>query len=380
MFHSIKSKFLALCLSSLCVLGLAVGAVSLTALTRATSREEVDNMNRTAELYRSELDLKLVQTEDVVSFAATGLVSGASAGTGALWDGARRARFTAGLDRILRDTLLSLPEARAYYTYYAENLTGGAADGVWYVREDEHSSFRQRQWYKASEFLPESSQDLTFYAKSAETGHGHWVEPYYSIAQGKMLISYVVPVYRDGTFLGLVGVDLDFGEILRLLERRPVYETGYAFLADATGKTHYHIDAPQGVSEDHLGAKLVDKDVSHGATSATDALRRYQVGGTAYDIATCSLRNGLELLVMAPTHEVQAEARAATLQLVAILIFCLLLFAAITLVLTQRLTRHLQALSSAAREIAHGNLDVHIAVESNDEVGRLAGEIGRAHV
>ena len=126
------------------------------------------------------------------------------------------------------------------------------------------------------------------------------------------------------------------------------------------------------MSEDHLGAKLVDKDVSHGATSATDALRRYQVGGTAYDIATCSLRNGLELLVMAPTHEVQAEARAATLQLVAILIFCLLLFAAITLVLTQRLTRHLQALSSAAREIAHGNLDVHIAVESNDEVGRLA--------
>ena len=238
MFHSIKSKFLALCLSSLCVLGLAVGAVSLTALTRATSREEVDNMNRTAELYRSELDLKLVQTEDVVSFAATGLVSGASAGTGALWDGARRARFTAGLNRILRDTLLSLPEARAYYTYYAENLTGGAADGVWYVREDEHSSFRQRQWYKASEILPESSQDLTLYAKSAETGHGHWVEPYYSIAQGKMLISYVVPVYRDGTFLGLVGVDLDFGEILRLLERRPVYETGYAFLADAMGKTH----------------------------------------------------------------------------------------------------------------------------------------------
>lgn len=92
MFHSIKSKFLALCLSSLCVLGLAVGAVSLTALTRATSREEVDNMNRTAELYCSELDLKLVQTEDVVSFAATGLVSGASAGTGALWDGERRAR------------------------------------------------------------------------------------------------------------------------------------------------------------------------------------------------------------------------------------------------------------------------------------------------
>ena len=355
------------------MLGLAVGAVSLTALTRATSREEVDNMNRTAELYRSELDLKLVQTEDVVSFAATGLVSGASAGTGALWDGARRARFTAGLDRILRDTLLSLPEARAYYTYYAENLTGGAADGVWYVREDEHSPFHQRQWYKASEFLPESSQDLTLYAKSAETGHGHWVEPYYSIAQGKMLISYVMPVYRDGTFLGLVGVDLDFGEILRLLERRPVYETGYAFLADATGKTHYHIDAPQGVSEDHLGAKLVDKDVNHGATSATDALGRYQVGGTAYDIATCSLRNGLELLVMAPTHEVQAEARAATLQLVAILIFCLLLFAAITLVLTQRLTRHLQALSSAAREIAHGNLDVQIHVESDDEVGRLAG-------
>lgn len=111
MFHSIKSKFLALSLSSLCVLGLAIGAVSLTALTRATSREEFENMNRTAELCRSELDMLLVQTEDVVAFGATGLRNNLGQAAD-LADSGQRARITAELDSVMRDTLLSLPEAR----------------------------------------------------------------------------------------------------------------------------------------------------------------------------------------------------------------------------------------------------------------------------
>ena len=371
MFHSIKSKFLALCLGSLCVLGLAIGMVSLTALTRATSREEFDNMNRIAELYRSELDMLLVQTEDVVAFGATGLRN--NLGQAADFaDSGQRARITAELDSVMRDTLLSLPEARAYYTYYAPELTGSASDGAWCVREDEHSAFRRRQWYQVSEFLPENQQDVAWYKAADETGHGRWSSPHYSVAQGMYVISYVVPVFREGQFLGVVGADLDFLAILRSLEQRQVYETGYAFLTDETGKTHYHIESPQGVEDDHLGARLLDQDVSHGSVSADDALSRYLVNGMTYDVATCMLRNGMELRVIAPTSEVQREARATVLQFLSVLIFCLIFFAVVTLVITQRITRHLQSLGSAAHEIARGNLDVHIAVESDDEVGRLA--------
>ena len=91
-----------------------------------------------------------------------------------------------------------------------------------------------------------------------------------------------------------------------------------------------------------------------------------------YDVASCLLRNGMALRVFAPTSEVQREARATVLQFLSVLIFCLIFFAVVTLVITQRITRHLQSLSSVAHEIARGNLDVHIAVESDDEVGRLA--------
>lgn len=371
MFHSIKSKFLALCLGSLCVLGLAVGIVSLTALTRATSREEFENMNRTAELYRSELDMLLVQTEDVVAFGATGLRNNLGQAAD-LADSGQRARITAELDSVMRDTLLSLPEARAYYTYYAPELTGGAPDGAWCVREDEHSAFRRRQWYQVSEFLPENQQDVAWYKAAADTGHGRWSSPHYSVAQGMYVISYVVPVFREGQFLGVVGADLDFLAILRSLEQRQVYETGYAFLTDETGKTHYHIESPQGVEEDHLGAWLLDQDVIHGSVSADDALSRYLVNGRTYDVASRLLRNGMELRVIAPTSEVQREAHAAVLQFLSVLIFCLIFFAVVTLVITQRITRHLQSLGSVAHEIARGNHDVHIAVESDDEVGRLA--------
>ena len=164
-------------------------------------------MNRTAELCRSELDMLLVQTEDVVAFGATGLRNNLGQAAD-LADSGQRARITAELDSVMRDTLLSLPEARAYYTYYAPELTGGAPGGAWYVREDEHSAFRRRQWYQVSEFLPENQQDVAWYKAAADTGHGRWSDPHYSVAQGMYIISYVVPVFREGQFLGVVGADL----------------------------------------------------------------------------------------------------------------------------------------------------------------------------
>ena len=367
MFHSLKSKFLALCLGSLCVLGIAIGAVSLTALTRSTNREEIDNMNRTAELYRSDLDMKLLQTENVVSFAATGLQNGFIEAA----DKAQRAVLSAQIDSVMRETLLSLPEARAYYTYYAPELTGGDADGVWYVREDEHSAFRRRQWYQAAEFLPEEAQAEQRWSGAAVIA-GHWSDPHYSVAQGMVFLSYVVPVYRGGALIGIVGADLDFAAILRSLDQRQVYETGTAFLVDASGKIHYHIDAPEGVGDDHAGARLIERDTSHGAVPESDALMRYQMDGVTYDIAACPLRNGMGMRVIAPTHEVQREAHAAVQKFLLILLLCLALSAVVTLLVTKRITRHLQSLDIAAHEIARGNLDVKIAVESQDEVGGLA--------
>ncbi len=50
------------------------------------------------------------------------------------------------------------------------------------------------------------------------------------------MISYVVPLFaEDGTSIGIVGMDIDFSQITDLVDETTVYQSGYAFLTDASG-------------------------------------------------------------------------------------------------------------------------------------------------
>ncbi|MDY4416379.1 hypothetical protein, partial [Selenomonas sp.] len=73
MFSSLRGKFLAVSLGALCVLGLAMGIAGTQMLLQVSEKREVESIHRTAEVYRSELDLALVRVEDTASFAAAHL-------------------------------------------------------------------------------------------------------------------------------------------------------------------------------------------------------------------------------------------------------------------------------------------------------------------
>ena len=46
----------------------------------------------------------------------------------------------------------------------------------------------------------------------------------------KWIITYVVPVYKDGIWIGVIGMDIDFRRIEEEAAKICVYDTGYAFI------------------------------------------------------------------------------------------------------------------------------------------------------
>ncbi|MFZ3080510.1 MAG: ATP-binding protein [Bellilinea sp.] len=132
------------------------------------------------------------------------------------------------------------------------------------------------------------------------------------------------------------------------MERRSLYG-----LADAKG----HVIVPVG-EFDAIGHVLTRREVSAGTAIMVDGERV----GVLLTTRSLPVYNAAETLFLQRTN------RALILAMFGALLVALL----IGLVLARNLTRPLQALTVAARKIAGGQLDQHVEVTSDDEIGELS--------
>ena len=56
------------------------------------------------------------------------------------------------------------------------------------------------------------------------------MDPYLNSNINVYMVSYVVPIFKDGKSIGIVGMDIDFNKIQGIVENTKVYDSGYAFL------------------------------------------------------------------------------------------------------------------------------------------------------
>lgn len=73
-------------------------------------------------------------------------------------------------------------------------------------------------------------------------GHrsGIWIEPYQNENIDVYMISYVIPLYKDGVTIGVIGMDIDFEDITGMLSGLKYLKTGYAYMRGKTGKVSFH--------------------------------------------------------------------------------------------------------------------------------------------
>lgn len=292
-------------------------------LLQVSEKREVESIHRTAEVYRSELDLALVRVEDTAGFAAAHLRGRAERGDAP-------DAWKAGQDnslRLVQETFTGMPAVRAYDV--CTIAPDGVVHGHTFTRSSAADAFTEQSVMDASALLPDG-------AAAVEEAAGAWLPPAMSPALGRMVITYVQPVITDGARTGFVAVELDLAQIARRLESQTVYDTGFAFLADATGSIHYRLDETRGIDVRQPTASLIRRGV---AGDGEADVQRFDVDGVSYDTAGSALKNGMRLVVTAPTTEVHAEARTTIYRMILIFAWCFVIAALLMLVLTGRLAR-----------------------------------------
>ena len=74
------------------------------------------------------------------------------------------------------------------------------------------------------------TEHVGWYWQPYDAGKPIWMMPYHNKNNDIMMISYVVPLYCEGQFIGVVGMDFDYTVLTDRVKDIKVYENGFAYL------------------------------------------------------------------------------------------------------------------------------------------------------
>ncbi|RLQ23557.1 HAMP domain-containing protein [Seongchinamella sediminis] len=231
-----------------------------------------------------------------------------------------------------------------------------------------------------------SYQDQPWFTDPIAAGKALWSEPYFDTGGGEVLMTtYSVPVYRYGdsgerSLYAVVTADVTLADLQRVVSQLHLGASSYGLLFSRQGRVmssrnpasvmkHFSEMAYQGVDQDiwhsmfkhALEGEGITADFPCPESAGQCTIRMGRLESTGWPIGV--VYNQREIL--APLH--RYEIKTAMLALGTLLLMSLTVY-----LLTSRLTRPLQQLSSASEHIARGNLDVPLPqARGEDEVSRL---------
>ncbi|MDE7205385.1 MAG: HAMP domain-containing protein [Lachnospiraceae bacterium] len=214
--------------------------------------------------------------------------------------------------------------------------------------------------------------------KCIDLGKTILTEPYIDSATGKMILSAVSPVYDNtsGTAIGAVGMDISLDHMTVIMSDYKIGRTGYILLLSESGTFLYH---PQSdIIQKNIADINISQNVVNAVLSGSDVFLRYSVDGVAkYGSVSPAGDTGYIVLSNLPLTEYYSMLIIMVIALIVIFAAGIVLIAISIKKSAANLTKPILELNRTAQQLAAGDLDVHLKIDSEDEIGELGDSIGK---
>lgn len=387
--HSFRARITILMILAILVYGLLVGGILLLSVRSLGGRSSEQTMDLICETnYRqmdeylngveysvNEMGRFIIDTVDVTEMARAGVIgadgSGYSLGDRDM-DSAGQQRLDRALSHELKDVETIAHDIAIYtngvssYYFKLNPELSVKNDGFWYEKINSYT-FQEREMIDITAYSSDDIQHVGWYYLPQDRGRPSWVGPYRSSNLDEMVISYIEPLYKSGTFIGVVGMDISYPILESHINELSVFDTGYAFLTDENGVVIYHPEIPVGALISNINAEL---EVTRGPDERVRTVK-YETGGVKREATWRTLSNGIRLFVTAPVSEINGDWRRLSWMIVLLTPIVLIIFALGIRHIMQRMTRPLEELAEAAKEVSEGRYDLKLNYEGDDEIGVL---------
>ena len=217
----------------------------------------------------------------------------------------------------------------------------------------------------------ESSETLrdTWYQAAVKKGRPVWIGPYRENLESEWTCSYFVPIYKAGMLIGLMGMDIPCNTLIAQINTIQVYQTGFVCLVNGDNQVIYHPDLPIGSSLDELKLSIHSSMLDN--RDSGDELIRYTADGEERQMSFCTLSNGMRLITVAPSREINAPWSRLVVAILMITAGVIAFFVILVWLLMRVITRPLKDLTDASRRLADADYDVDLTYQGNNEIGTL---------
>ena len=371
-FSTISKRLMLVVAIGAIVLAATLVSVAIALSSKILTKGACAQMNLFCKERADDINLEMVRIEDAVGSLSRWTRSKIPDVETLKADGELRDAIVDDAD----DLILFMTEHNDFiegaYIHYTLDVTGvtDREEGVYYTRNDD--GYFKTVAFTQEEIVNDPVAEDWYYGP-IRLGEAAWTKPYYDYSVEEYLISYIEPIFIDGTPVALIGIDISFTRLIDWVDTFSYKESGYMFLKEADGSVHYHYDD---LVNDHMHGDEIDRvqeneELMHEPDTG-EKLVRYFYEDSDRAMAFVTLRNGMKLVLCDDYANIFNERDNAIILMICLAIIITVLLAIVAVERVNRITDPLRKITEAVRAVSENNFDVELPPESDDEIGELS--------
>ena len=252
--------------------------------------------------------------------------------------------------------------------------------GTFLTRNSLQESFTSVTPTDFSMYEETDMEHVGWYYTPVKAGKAIWMAPYLNQNINVYMISYVVPLYaEDGTSIGIVGMDIDFSQVTKQIDKLHIFETGYAFLVDHAGNIVHHNTFTAGTSLASLDVSL--KDIANYFTVDENqgVMCEYAYKNVNKKLVSYNMRNDMKMVLTAPNIEIVSSANQLVIMIIGAVILAVVVSSIVGVFIGNSISKPIRMLTKVITQTAKLNFspteDGIKLRKLKDEIGVMANEV-----
>ena len=369
---SIKSKIFFVVLSGIISASVIVGGIGIYWSTKAVKHDAAQVLDLMVQVQSADLDSMFSNVEQSTKVLAN-YASEHYSESETLNNGKNLPNYLNEIKNISYYIANCTNSAMSVYVRFSPEVFGNVSSILWH-KKDKVFSFEE-----LSDFpIYNSELEDNWYYHARAKQRGIWTNPYYNDDINEYLISYLVPVYKNGKFIAVIGMDIDFDDIVSVVNSITVYDSGFAFLTDEDFVIRYHRRIPYGTrlfsqTQDYTLIKYdgLSTDFYEFTSTVDDYRQNNRLKKVRYRMVFKNLQNGMRLAVSVPVGEIDRTRTRLVYGLVFTAILISILLSLFSIWMSGKITRPLKKLADSTKRIVVGEYDFEFDNLPDDEIGEL---------